>query len=653
MSGTKPVGQGIQVNHASIENISPKSLDTKAINRLDGFAQLDGMEGFPSVFRHSGLLMPGQTGLFASQDSIETKYGDVNVIPLEEMDTILSDPKLQEQEPKDLVTMTAAFNVAFYGNWEPEAMSLEFDQAHKTLKETQIQPGPILMALEAAYAPNEGRFVEWVTMRMDLWNDRGSYCSLEDKGDLNMTMAVTYGWYDQLSQDSKSKVNELFRKTHEIINAKEFSFSKDMTGGYGAFALMGRVLSEQLLYSRVSRFADKEEEEFQLSADLFSEEADPKETFKALDEHNVFYGEIPKKWLDSIWHLMNNQAEEIMEMEDYWMHMRTFLRDHPQYIDAFFQRHDYWEAKMIHGEGETTYTKSSDLKICYESLAGSGLVPEEYKLQVYRYILGYHGPKTFAAFLEIEDANLLEEKLISYCILDQVKEDPEIYNTALGFGRDLLGMRLKEWGADDLTAFLKRILPEDIQEQMSISWKIVRLMLDQDRDAVDFFLSQSQGIQDIVDQSIVEDPLWAFLWSELIPTGSGLMFLDWYSSGDKYKVALGEVPDLLINTGNQDVLEAFYQANHPYKTLYDLPADLRPTGRGLSFVSIDEFGNPKHIKHLDKKHVRNINGDSDYWADVDKDDSATHGVSTSSLAVGKEYGLAPDAKLYLAPVDIE
>ena len=96
MSGIKPIGQNTEPSQVLQERTPNTRSETQALERLDVFARQESMEELSPIFKHSGLFMPGQASLLEeNQGVIETKYGDVKVISLEDMDTILSDPKLQ------------------------------------------------------------------------------------------------------------------------------------------------------------------------------------------------------------------------------------------------------------------------------------------------------------------------------------------------------------------------------------------------------------------------------------------------------------------------------------------------------------------------------------------------------------------------------
>lgn len=86
-----------------------------------------------------------------------------------------------------------------------------------------------------------------------------------------------------------------------------------------------------------------------------------------------------------------------------------------------------------------------------------------------------------------------------------------------------------------------------------------------------------------------------------------------------------------------------YFESHPYSKLYSLPKDLRPTGAGFSYASIDHYPDP-NLGHPDKVEIKTNTPAGSSWLTPHK---YSHGMFVSTLAVGEQYGLASDSKLHI------
>ena len=588
-----------------------------------------------------------------------SKYGEVEVISLAKMDEHLAKPEFQKQEPPKELILSIMFNVAFYGNWFPEELKTEFDQAHKRLEKQGAKPGAYLMALEATFSPspNEQRFVEWITDRMNSWNQaasKTSYARLEMKENLIQALVTTDRWYAKLSPQAHKKIRALYSRTYKIINRKEFEWEKDFSGGLGALAVIGRASERWTIGALVIKFGGGAEKTFRFSPDLFKKDRNPKETLKTIESSGILYDPIPVEWQKPVWNFFTNHYDQLYKERKYWRALEDFVTNNPDYISAFIEEKDRWTSKLPERRGggyAHDAADTYDLHCILKSLAEQSKIPEEHKLTVYHYILSTFDRDKKKNYQSIHDVKFLEERVMSDYLVEHTEERPECYSTSCNLGGSLFIKRAKEWGAEKTIGFMKRVIPEVIHDRLGLSFRIVKLLIDLDREEINKFLDELRDPKKRDVEAINSDPLWHEMWSWLLGFLSASSFMYRYSSEKKYGASLNDLPLLLLRRGKKHLAEEFYFKNHPYAKLYNMARDIRPSGKGLSFVSIDSFADPKRVAHADKDQVYPLNGLTTQWKEVHEESMATHGVSTSTLAVGDRYGLAPDAELYVAPVD--
>ncbi|MCK5642589.1 MAG: hypothetical protein KAJ19_17410, partial [Gammaproteobacteria bacterium] len=506
---------------------------------------------------------------------------------------------------------------------------------------------------------NEQRFVDWITDRMNSWNQDASktlYASLGMKESLTQSLGVTNRWYGKLSPQAQKKVKALYARTDQIIHRKEFEWQKDLGGGFGDFAIIGRIAENLMTSAMVIKFAGVDKEPFRFPPDLFKKDRDPKEVLKTIDSSYILYKPIPAEWQKPVWDFLNNHYDELYKEKSYWRALGSFVENNTDYVPAFIEEMDKWKSKLP--EKDWSYAADQDGATTFEQdtilnrLAEEFKVPEEYKLAVYHYILTR--PDNEKNYHKIQDVKTLEERLMSDYLVESAKDRFGCLPTFCDLGRNLFIKKAGEWGSEKTIDFMKRVFPKEMHDKLSLSFRFVKLLIGLDREEIDKFLAELRDPKRRDVEAINNDPLWYGMWNGLLDFPSAVGVVDGYiTAGRRYGAHLNNLPRFLLGKGKKDLVEEFYFKNHPYAKLYSMPKDIQPTGKGLSFVSIDSFADPKKIAHVDKQQVHLLNGGATQWKEVDEQSTATHGVATSTLAVGARYGLAPEAKLYIAPVDFE
>ncbi len=556
------------------------------------------------------------------------KTADFNVVPLNKLHEMLIDPKLNQEEAPEAVSEKAAFNIAFYGSWFPKEVGKQFDLAQALLVQNGKEAGPLLMALEAVFAPNLDRFMQWITKRQSKWNSR-----FGNESTLMTNLGIAKLWHEDLPGPQKKIVERLFYQTHQLCKARNY----DLGGQYVPFKKM-------MLELHVLSMAGKEKEEKKpedvLTDELFS--LNPATILKTIDKENVTYEPLPKDLADRVWTFFVNNHSTLGSLDDYWNTMESFLFKNKQYIKPFLERVHTWNSSTTNG---TVYNLNS----IYSRLLTQDLVPDNKKRILYFELLAAKDQMiNHLELASIQDIDTLEKRLVLYFLKQKIQTEDRY---ALGHFEDvcehLIVTLTKKWGSKRFIAFLKQNLPSKAIEQMEISFNLIGLMGDQDPNAVKLLLGQYQDSSTIKGDNVRNDPLWEIIWGAF---GGGLLsgVFEGASQWKRYNRAVKKVPNMLIDAGKNDMVRRFYFNNHPYAPIYKLPASLRPTGKGLSFVSIDSFYNPHEEKHPDKTNVKTVPFDKMHWA---KADGMSHGVGVTSMAVGESLGLAPATSLYVVPVN--
>ena len=156
---------------------------------------------------------------------------------------------------------------------------------------------------------------------------------------------------------------------------------------------------------------------------------------------------------------------------------------------------------------------------------------------------------------------------------------------------------------------------------------MIDLLLEKDPETARAFLRELQDPSLRNQEEVNKDPLWHHFWIEI--TGTIMSGVDSMRPKDRYDNFLHDLPAILLKRDYRGIIvKQFYFDNHPYAPIYAMPEDLRPTGKGTAFVSIDVFSLSK------------------------EEGSVAHGMMTSEVAVGQELGIAPDARLYELHADV-
>ena len=197
----------------------------------------------------------------------------------------------------------------------------------------------------------------------------------------------------------------------------------------------------------------------------------------------------------------------------------------------------------------------------------------------------------------------------------------------------------KTHGAEAGIEFYKKSIEGDPTEIDLLTFKLIRALVDQDEKAVSFFLDQYR--EPSVEYKVENNAFWNASYD--------LFNVDLRYPRDpifSYIHVLRGLPGYFVNHGAEEAVKDMVDKEHPYKNIYQLSEDVRPTGQGFSVVTIDEFHNPQAAGHPDKEDYSVILPDNPEWQDHDK---PSHGNFVSTLSVGDRRGIAPDTKLYMIP----
>ncbi|MBI4211493.1 MAG: S8/S53 family peptidase [Deltaproteobacteria bacterium] len=577
---------------------------------------------------------------------------------MSDLDSFLAAPEIQAEEPRKELADQIQYNVAFYGSWFPEATAQEFSEAEARLASRKSEAGPVFMGMAAVWAPDERRYVDWIAARMQRWNAQAEAQrdgSPALKRELADNLAIASVWEERLSKESEKTVRPLFQRADTLLNRKNFHWDRESGASYSAFAGIGRMLEDALLRGQVDHLAGGSSSAFQLTKALF--EKSPAEVLSILSEQHVFYAELPKAWQEKMWAFFNQHRAELSPKEAYWNALRNFLQHQPQYVDTFIEQHETWIALLPVEHDRYDYDADAatpyEVLNLYNSLVDDNLIPKQHKVRVYHYLVSVYNVDASVKpdYLKLADSQALEEKFVGEYLTQRASKKDECYHRC-DIGKVLFQRKTKAWGTTKTIAFVKRILPKELHPLLALSFASLRLFLDQDPKEVERFLGELQNPEKRDLDAVQHDPLWKEIWDLWNHNYVDSFLPDHFNASDRYGFALGTLPAYFLKIGRGDIVQKFWKEHHPYAPLFQMPADIRPTGKGLGFVSIDDFVDPARLPHADKAWAKSLFLATSPWSGS-RSDAATHGVQTSALAVGERFGLAPKASLYAAPVDFK
>lgn len=175
--------------------------------------------------------------------------------------------------------------------------------------------------------------------------------------------------------------------------------------------------------------------------------------------------------------------------------------------------------------------------------------------------------------------------------------------------------------------------------------KMLKLFVDHDEAIAGDFLAGRDTLDDHDVKS--SDRFWSIIFLIFAPKyyPGGLSFIRMGNQREQgvYRYFMAYLPQILTELGYEDLVKKYYFEHHPYSKIYALPEDLRPTGAGLSYASIDYYPDPNLVKHPDKTDIK-TNWTADSWL---AQDQSSHGYFVSTLAVGDTYGLASESRLHI------
>jgi len=541
---------------------------------------------------------------------------------------MLAEPKLNQEIPAEALSEKAAFNIAFYGSWFPKEVGKQFDLAQATLAQNGKEAGPLLMALEAIFAPNLNRFTSWIARRQSRWNAK-----VGSETELMNNIGIAKMWYGDLSGVQKKIVEKVFSQAHQALKAINYDLG-------GQFKPMKKIFLEIKVLSLAGVDKAEKKPEDVLTDELFS--MDPETILKTIDEEGIGHKTLPEDLAKKVWEFYANNLFALGKKNDYWQTMESFLFSNKQYIKPFLDMAYTWSSGT---DGKTIYF----LHDIFQRLLTDDLVPDNKKKHLYlELLLAAHPDMDLYGLVRTEDLETLEAKLVLFFLNDKLNtKDEHAMGHFDNVCEHLIKTLTKKWGSKKFITFLKENLPGNIISRLDITFNLVALMGDQDPNITNTFLQEYQGSTRVRSETISNDPLWRIIWGAFEGSILSGVFED-ASDSKQYGRIVKQIPNFLIDAGKTNLVKDFYFDIHPYSPIYRLPKNLRPTGKGLSFVSIDSFYNPQEKKHPDKANIKTLAFNKMHW---EKADDMSHGVGVTSMAVGDTMGLAPEANLYIVPVN--
>ncbi len=573
--------------------------------------------------------VPGVPSLWKT-DLNQEESGRGAIIPLGELHQTLSSPEFQDFYPDENLLKKVAHNVRFYASWFPEQTREQFVLAHQTLAHGGRAPGIHLMAAEATYSPDRETFTPWIKREVKEWLEQARermFLVYDDRIAAYALLATA--WRLRLGKEEYQEVADLFTEVDQLVHQDDFRWPS---------MCISEKFSVEIVISQAAQ-----ERKVKALDEILKQDNDIK-ILAELDEQDYFLNHLKKREQEKIWDFFVESYPKLYELSAYWSNLGSFLTHNPEKIPDFFKREDLWLAYTpADNIDDSEQASPRALAYLYESLFSRNLVPERFKRQVYLLIL--KATKSDGESEVVPDATAEMEKLLVQRYLN--KEETE-YLAFENISKNIIKQYGKKHTAEQIEEWLKSFLTPDQAKKCKVTFALLPLLIDHDENAARTFLAQYQD-RSLVDYSaLADDPLWNNIWHLFT---DGFILWNVFALGSEspqtlYDRALDSMPSLLLSYGMDEMVQDFYLSNHPYRALFSLPNELRPRGAGLSYYSIDFYPDPRREKHPFKKRARRVDVENVYW--LNKNDWS-HGFGVSNLAVGREIGLAPKARLYMAP----
>ncbi len=626
---TRPAPEVPPTSKAPTESPSVEASRERHANR---FEEARPRPTAPSVRTNSILL--------TEIDTAEKGGAASKVIPIDELHIALADEAFNRDEPDRALFERVIYNVQFSASWFPEETRTQFDATHKRLTDEKREAGPALMAIEATYAPNAKRLLAWVAPRIEAFNEAIRQRGAMDKEDINTLNGITsiaLSWKGRLPPDGAQRIEACFRKTLDIIEARDFRWNLNFRGH--TFVEFGSKASVAMLAGAPPPKTPLEEK---LTDAFFAR--DPEAVLADLDEQNITMQEnLPEAIVTRVWNFLVNNHASLYRKTRYWNEMRYLLQNNPEFVSDFIARTPQWFSLI--SDDSMNSDEASDFYIysIYTRLLVAGSIPEASRREVLMLVLQKYDADIIETCDPTADVSAIERRIVTV-FLQKTAESKHISSFLDDIAGTIIHRYAKEWEYPRLTAFIRNALPHD---QLEPSFTLLNFMAYRSKDAAQKLLNELADPSQRSRRGAEDDPLWRKIW---LIFGGGILsgIFENACKRTEYDRALERIPNLTIEYGMKETLDTFYRKHHPYAAIYALPKELRPTAAKQTFVSIDGFPDPEIARHPDKKNIRNLPGGTTYW---ENPKAPSHGFGVSSLAVGEKIGLAPEASLTIAPID--
>ncbi len=573
------------------------------------------------------------------------------IIPLDKLDAVLSDRKLEKKLRDPEFASKLRYNLSFYYDWYPSETGEVFARARATMTAHKIIPCAAYMKFEYNYAPNfdqavgwiETRATEWLNQQKKVTDMRGEIAVVDSQVTLlSGVIDLSILWFDELSDGDKERLKNALLPTYEFLFQKHLMGSDEDIFFYSNAVDYFSVITNSFV---TKQHALLDENYF---------EGEPKDVFKKMgyDGDNLSYEYLQPSDQKRLWDFFTKQYSVLYVYHDYWHLLDNFLSSYPDYTDAFFQVHPLWTSQKLpevkHGDS-MEQASPTDVTWLYEDIVcfGHEWVNDEQRQIAYRTLFELGdldlAPDEVPLFKEATTIDKTKTVFITLFLAHKIsahKTDDATPTVDL-IGGKLFSAQLKEQTPEKIIAFLHEHFPAEAS-RFVMTEKILQMRGEHSDEATAFFLREMQ-VQTLSTQQLAADPLWAFVCCE--ENNWSFSEFEKHNPTEQYELFLKNLPQHLIDHGKIELVRKFFDATHPYADIYQLPPDLRPTGNGFAFASLDSFPDPSKMAHPDKAKV--VFASAPHY---ETEESGSHGYGTTTVAVGDTYGLAPGAALYEIPV---
>ncbi|HBF12349.1 MAG TPA: hypothetical protein DDW49_03005 [Deltaproteobacteria bacterium] len=549
------------------------------------------------------------------------KEAPFKIIPLNKLHHLLTRPGFNTLIPRDDETDVIYFHVRFYATWFPKETRHQFDKAWNELRAHKKEVGWAFLALENAFVPNEERFFTWLSEKMSSYPElmikrkERPFLTEEEKSTISILASLANAWVD-VAPHQREKVSEFFKPLSAFVHRPDFDWSHTRL-----FSQIGFLLN----------LSQAAQENSASPSPVFDENFFNQDPEKMVSLNGVDYSKMNPAEAQKMWDFFKTHVTALHRKPDFWNSMNRFLTAQNSLVPDFVGHHSLWIDSFK--KDDNTRDEASEFYVynIYEHILKADKVPPEVKKETYLLLISHEKKPELTRKWQNFSLGDIEIEII--CTTIQSLNHENAFSSVLSnVGMDLFGKYAKRLGSQKMAELLQIKLPPEIYAKLSLSLRMLTLLTDPTDEEIMAALNEIAHWAPETIHAVQTDFFLPWVWTEL----GGTPLYGFYESVDlpvKFQRALKSLPEILIQRGHINGVRKYFLSQHPYAPLLTLPDELKPTGKELSFASVDSFYNLVEKGHPDKNKITILGKPA--WSSGTK----SHGILTTSLAVGETYGM--------------